>query len=602
MLTPFPTNYRPLSSILFLALLCSSYQLAKAQPFEYLYGATTDRENAYAGTALVTNCAGGGYIAIGSRFPTSGGNADVYVVRTRANGTVIWAYLYDLINPVTQTSANDRGSSIVELPSGGFVLTGYTDVNGNDDVLLMHIDCNGQITPGTNLVSTYGSTAVDGGLDIAFSPISPNSVIICGETYGGLTGTQDGLLMRVDYTTGALAFMRAYDNNGRDDILRGVIETSAAGPGDIVATGSSFDQTTAQDDGWMLRTNLFGAILAAPPYGSAIIGGSLNDHLNKVVERQTPPSQGNLVFIGELKSGMANSVSDIWLVETSAADICNVLLNRNIGDDASSPNVYEDYGLDIVEASTVYPYFNVNIGDYIITGTTTYGHSPGEYEGFILPISSGLVPLGTGSLFGDHATNIDITFSIDEIPNGFILGGWSEYHPMDPTDPRDLYQVATNGAGHTCCDDLWNPTSGQPILSAICGPVTTRNLNPSGEPDYNRIQWTMATEACTTQCVFPKRALETGDDDLSIRENPRAFPNPVVRGGEITLQYNDLVEESGNVSVVNSLGEKIYTNEIEIVNGSLSIPLQTKDWPSGTYIVEITAGIDKDVVQLIVVE
>ena len=594
---PFP---RLFTAILTGAFFLLSYTSSFCQPFEYLYGAASVNEDAIAGTAAVTSCNGGGYIAVGSTFGTT---SDVYAIRTNPNGTRLWEFSYDIT--IGQTSGNDIGRSIAELPNGGFVITGYTDVSGNEDVLVLMIDCNGNIVPGG--VRTYGSTANDRGQDVAISAFA-SDIIVAGETYGGTTGTQDGLLLKTTLG-GGLIFMTAYDNGNTQDVLRGVIETTVGTPGDIVAAGSSISPMNLSD-GWMLRTNPLGGVPAVPPFGSTVVGGTQPDHLTSVIERKAipgAPNSGNLVFIGSMSSFTATGLHDIYVVEASGTNICTVLGDQKIGDMAAPPyTAYDDYGIDLVEATAPLASYNVVTGDIVITGTTTYSHSAGQYEGFLIPLGLNLAPkaAGFGRLFGDHATNEDIFFSIDETTNGYVMGGWSKNHPFDNTDPKDLYIVRTNASGMTCCDVPWDPTWWQLLLTGNCVLLGTTNLTQSNTPPATATSMNTAINACTTQCSFPRINVGPGgsiaEKEFEQNKNVRLFPNPIARGGSVVFEYDDVLSSEATVTVSNTLGEIIYTDKLTAVKESITVSLNTERWPSGSYLVEIVAGEQRDAVRLIV--
>ena len=580
------------------AVLCFVQDL-RAQPFEYLYGAANARESALSGTATTTiSGCGGGYIAVGEKVPTSGGTADVYLVRTNGTGARIWEYAYDIRSG--QNSGTDAGRSIVELPNGaGFVLTGYTNVAGNYDVLVMKIACDGSVV----YTRTYGSNSDDKGYDIALSAINPNEVIIVGETSGSGSNTRDGLVLKLNHLTGGVTFMQAYDNNGNDDELRGVIETSANNAGDIVAVGTTEDPINLAE-GWAIRLPANG-ILPGPgtPYGSLIVGGTQNDHFYSVIERQLGTSAGNLVISGAMSSFSPNGQYDVYLLEKGPYLCDPTVADRKIGDDVAG-NTYEEYGLDLVEVTTPPPGSGLVIGDLVITGTTTYGHALGQYEAFILGVGLGFVPKLPSQLFGDHGTNIDISFSIDETGNGYIMGGWSEYHPFDNTDPRDLYLIRTNASGMTCCDIPWSPIHWQLMLEGNCNVPTRNVLTQNVVRTGNRSEMTTPVRACTTQCSFPKTNLDigtTGTDNESVG-SIRAFPNPIALGGTVALEYTEVLESTLVVTVSNALGKTIHTETVEVADKSALVSLSTTDWLPGSYIVEVKAGQHKDVIKLVVTD
>jgi hypothetical protein len=491
---PADTRSRALWTLLLALAGAAGEPALRAQPFEYLYGQAAVRETqGNHGVEEVNTCPGGGYVAVSSAWD-SNGTGDIYVVRTNPNGSRLWELTYDVTPTGGRTWSNDQGFAIAELPAGGFVVTGATDVGGpTTDVYLLRLDCNGGVTAFT----TYPAGGNDVGRDVLVA--ANGDFVVAGWTDGGITGTQDGLLLRAT-AAGAPIWMLSYDVFLGNDILYGVTEATVAGAGDLIASGN----TTAAGgtrQGWMLRTSPTG-ILGPPPQGSVQIGGPGNDDFVSVKER-TLTSGGNLVFLGSTTSGASGGLADIYVVETGPWP-CGVILDRQIGD--ANGSIDEDYGTDLVEATNLAnPTAIVPLGDLAITGATTNGHGLGAYEAILLPIlASPLNFPGPGFVFGDHGSGSDGGFSINQTINGFVIAGWSDFHPADPADSRDLYLVRTNSAGHTCCQLPWNPTSFVPSHPFSCATPSFMPVQTfPALQKVRRISQLTAIKACIAQCPFP---------------------------------------------------------------------------------------------------
>ncbi|CAA6815975.1 MAG: Unknown protein [uncultured Aureispira sp.] len=119
--------------------------------------------NHYGGTGLeycsaVQQTSDGGYIVVGTTTLT-GNNRDLYLVKTDANGTVLWTQTYG-------GTGYDLGKDVQQTTDGGYIVIGSIDQGaGNDkDVYLVKTDVNGTIT----WTQTYGAvTDIDEGVRVS---------------------------------------------------------------------------------------------------------------------------------------------------------------------------------------------------------------------------------------------------------------------------------------------------------------------------------------------------------------------------------------------------------------------------------------------------
>jgi len=89
--------------------------------------------------AFVAETLDGGFIITGSSSYGNGG-IDAYLIRTNMNGTELWSKTFG-------GSEDDYGYSVEETSDGGFIITGYTESygNGSADVYLIKTDANGNL-------------------------------------------------------------------------------------------------------------------------------------------------------------------------------------------------------------------------------------------------------------------------------------------------------------------------------------------------------------------------------------------------------------------------------------------------------------------------
>ncbi len=595
-----------------------------AQTFEYVYGSNTCREDGKHGVAPVVNCAGGGYIAVGSSELGGGtacGNYDVYVVHTNNAGASVWEFTYDLAN----VGGQDFGRSIVELSDGtGYIVTGTTDLaTGNYDVFLLKIDCNGKFV----WLSTYGGTGNETGADVieaaSFTTTNPYDLVVAGQTNTTTPGNEDGYILRTD-ATGLLLWDASY-HQGEHEWFLGLTEatpTATGGGGlqvvgDIIAVGARKAPVpivpTAIYQGYVVRVDgTNGAITPVAPLlqNAADFGGPLatDEWFNSVVELQSAAEFPNVAIAGF----STNQGNEVYLVKTTG-DPCVQLADQLIGDGAGG--VDWEGAHDIVEVRNPMPI--AAAGDLAITGFTTNAGINGATDAFLLTMPPGgatpLAPnVGSGRLYGDFGALPDDGFSLHEVTAagavtaGFVIAGtrWSD--PIGVGDPADMYLIKTRNNGNTGrpitpCNRNWAPGNVAPAWVPNC-------LTPTIGSIKLQANWTMVekTQNWPDQVCFSlvKMSPEGSDDG-----NPplpgmtiRSFPNPVRSGGTITMSYAPESDQPVTVTVVNALGEVVRTMLTPNAGGEVTIEFNTAGLAAGTYLMQLDDGATTENVRFVVTE
>jgi hypothetical protein len=125
-------------ALLNVSLVALFTQSAYAQVrFVKTYGGTED-DRAYA----VQQTSDGGYIVAGSTRSFSGGRDDIILVKTDANGNIIWAKTYEGTD-----DDMDRAYAVQQTSDGGYIVAGSTRSfgAGRHDIILVKTDANGNI-------------------------------------------------------------------------------------------------------------------------------------------------------------------------------------------------------------------------------------------------------------------------------------------------------------------------------------------------------------------------------------------------------------------------------------------------------------------------
>ncbi|MFZ8835354.1 MAG: hypothetical protein ACO2O5_14355, partial [Candidatus Caldipriscus sp.] len=197
--------------LLSVSLVALFTQSAYAVAFAKTYGGTGDDRASY-----VLQTSDGGYIVVGDIGSLGADSFDIFLVKTDANGNIIWAKTYG-------GTVDEYAHSVLQTSDGGYIVAGETRSFGAGyrDIFLIKTDASGNL----QWAKTYGGTY----WDVAYSvqQTSDGGYIVAGETYSFGAGGRDIFLIKTD-ASGNVQWAKTYGGTD-EDWARSVQQTSDGG-------------------------------------------------------------------------------------------------------------------------------------------------------------------------------------------------------------------------------------------------------------------------------------------------------------------------------------------------------------------------------------
>jgi len=310
----------------------------------------------------VKQTADGGYIITGCTSYGAGGG-DVWLIKTDANGDTLW----------TKTFGGccwDRGNSVDQTADGGYIITGWISYEpGETDVWLIKTDANGD----TLWTKTFGGSGEDMGNSV--DQTTDGGYIITGYTLPYGAGGGDVWLIKTD-ANGDTLWTKTFGGSGHDE---GYSVKQTADGGYIIA-GYTWSYGAGGGDVWLIKTDANGDTLWTKTFG-----GSGHDEGYSV--KQT--ADGGYIITGCTWSYGAGG-GDVWLIKTDANG--DTLWTKTFGGSC------EDRGYSVKQTAD---------GGYIITGYT-WSYGAGGPDVWLIKLSYIILtsPNGGELLQGNSTYNI----------------------------------------------------------------------------------------------------------------------------------------------------------------------------------------------------
>ncbi|MGD2066619.1 MAG: T9SS type A sorting domain-containing protein, partial [Candidatus Bathyarchaeota archaeon] len=328
----------------------------------------------------VQQTADNGYIIAGVTYSFGAGSADIWLLKTDANGDTLWS------NTIGG-SGGEQAQSIQQTSDGGYIITGVTSSfgAGQEDIWLVKTDADGD----TVWTRTFGGSDYDGGFSVRQA--ADGGYIISGRIWAFGSNRYDIWLTKTD-SIGNTQWTKTF--GGFDDDSGNSVQRTSDG-GYIVAGVLSFDV-------FLIKTGGNGDTL-----WTKAIGGNSPDGGNSI--QQT--SDGGYIIAGFTRS-FGNGNGDVWLVKTDANGdtVWTKTFGGSLLDNAFSIQQTSDGGYILSGATNSFGAGGVDIwlirtdanGDTL--WSQTFGGSSGDYGYSIQQTNDGgyiatgeITPVGAGS-------------------------------------------------------------------------------------------------------------------------------------------------------------------------------------------------------------
>lgn len=234
----------------------------------------------------------GGYALVGWTNSFGGGGWDLYLVKTDAQGAVLWTRTYG-------GQGDEADCSIEQLEDGGYLIASRTNSSGagSTDFLMVRTESNGAL----RWARTYGGADWDEAHSLCTD--AQGDIYITGYTNGFGAGGQDVVVMRLD-SEGNMKWTRSY---GTPDSERGH-KIQLLANGDLLIAAETRGTGAGGWDLLLMRVSDEGVMRWSKTYGAA--GDDFGWDARATAD-------GGVIFVGYTANAGAGE-EDIYLMKTDA--------------------------------------------------------------------------------------------------------------------------------------------------------------------------------------------------------------------------------------------------------------------------------------------
>lgn len=479
-------------------------------------------------TSSIQHTSDGGYILAGTDSSSATQDRDIFLVKTNANGDTMWAKSYGTIG-------YDYGMYAIQSSDGGYIAVGTTQ-GADYNVYLVKTDANGDTLWTRNL----GGSGDDEANSVMET--SDGNYMVCGYTNSYGAGNYDYFLAKIDFS-GNMIWSNAYGTLS-DELGFFVQETSDNG---YIISGAAA-ATNASIDAYCVKTDAAGTIQWANYYGTLLTdwGYMMREVMG-----------GGYVLTGYVTAGAA---TDVFLIRTNAQG--DTLWTRTYG------------GIDYEQGFCV---MQTADSGYAISGSV-YSTSMGGSDAMILKTDSFGNLLWSHS-FGGSGDDWAPSFVI-AADKGYVLGAYTN---SLTGGLHDFYLVKTDSAGNSLgnCNQYNNTLQTTPRQFATTPIASTATSFNFGQVfiltnlDSGVTQYSPCISLGAASIVSPAHAITI-------------YPNP--GNGVFDLQVENISSSKLSLRVINTMGQSVYSVELNNTTGTVKGQLDLRHLPAGTYSVIVQSN------------
>lgn len=420
--------------------------------------------------------------------------------------------------------------SVQQTSDGGFIVGGSTF---NFKFYLIKTDING------NLLWTKTFGGVNGNVGYSAQETSDSGYIITGYTTSFGAGNSDVYLVKTD-ELGNLLWSKTYGGTNLD-IGWSVQQTMDGG---YIITGETISFASGFSNVYLIKTDINGDSVWTKSFGGT------NTELGYSVQQTT--DSGYIVTGATYSFGAG--LTDVYLVKTDSNG--NLLWSKTYG------GIDYDLGRSVQQTTD---------GGYIISGYTE--SFSGVYAEVYLIKTDSNGNLLWSKTFG--GADVDVGYSALQTPDGgYVIAGITASFGLNS---GDVYLIKTDSLGNSGCNEgipstiVSTPPTQVSSFTAIVTSPATIATSPITIVGSGGIVNTLCTAVGTNEII---------SDNLFL-----IYPNP--SAGNFNISYEGIII-SGNVEILNTLGEKIFAYNISKESNS---EISLKNISKGIYLVKVFNGV-----------
>ncbi|MDB5035183.1 MAG: lipoprotein [Chlorobi bacterium] len=525
-------------------------------------------------------------------------------------------------------NSNERGYDIQETATGDFIVTGWTDVPGTQEMFILKVNNQGQCLCAT----TFGpGLAGTNSLGWDIMQDANSGLYVAAGWVTNINGLRDGLLAVVDQNCNRVCvttYAPALPTPDRDDYFHGIWQSPTNGNYILCGGTTSFGSA---NQAWILEVAPANTACNSPILWSQHVGGPQgNEEFNSVIELTAAAQVGNIVAVGST-TDPAVAPSDFYVAKFTGGGLF----------------IADVTGGGVATADEMYQVRELGNTNLLLTGNMNPGPL-GAQDGYAVEMSNAWgCPVGKVWSMAYGGTGNDRLYSGSEDPNncvpGYILCGLTASPNLIAPDPQQMYLLKTNNLGSTSsvCPEVrpfdrcttpnfpslqartvfkvqpwgvnWpincNPAcAGFLICSLACPPPAAVNKPLSDNGDMGL--WNDRKDAASIHGGAAPGTL-TGISHENVAGAPAnaatadlatTYPNPVSVGSSFQLQYTLGGGKAFSVVISDVSGNIVYTQKGESDSRSGSLTVSTKGWTAGSYLVKVDLGTETQTKRMVVID